>query len=104
NRIRLWNLDTLTAEGYLHGHTGSVVALECDGDVLISGAYDATLRLWSIGGVLTEEATTPVNINLPTSEAEQPIGTAAPVGQPYRAGGQWSPASGGSRYQPLRNN
>ncbi len=53
NRIRLWELESGTAVCDLVGHTGSVAALACakDGNTLVSGSYDTTLRVWDLSGV-----------------------------------------------------
>jgi WD40 repeat protein len=81
NRIRLWDLETLTSQQYLQGHTGSVMAMESDGDVLLSGAYDATVRIWQIADTTqTADASTPVSFEPTAPPAE--------------------PRSEGSRYQP----
>ena len=48
NVIRLWDIETRTEIGQLKGHTGSVAALACHGQQLISGSYDTTVRVWTI--------------------------------------------------------
>jgi WD40 repeat protein len=51
NSIRIWDLDSRQTTSQLVGHTGTVAALACDatGNVLISGSYDTTLRIWNLG-------------------------------------------------------
>lgn len=48
NLIRLWDVTTRQEIGCLRGHTGSVAALDCRGTVLVSAAYDTTVRVWEI--------------------------------------------------------
>jgi WD40 repeat protein len=46
--IRVWDLATRSEQLRLVGHTGSVSALAWDSqaEVLISGSFDTTVRLW----------------------------------------------------------
>lgn len=48
--IRLYDTESRSQRGELRGHTGAVAALDAsaDGRVLVSGAFDATVRVWSI--------------------------------------------------------
>ena len=48
NLIRLWDLSTGSEIGHLAGHEGSVAALVADRNMLISGAFDTTVRIWTI--------------------------------------------------------
>jgi WD40 repeat protein len=48
NLIRLWDVTSRSEIGCLRGHTGSVAALDCRGKVLVSAAYDTTVRVWEI--------------------------------------------------------
>lgn len=48
NVIRLWNLDSGTQIAQLVGHNGSVAAVECYDDIVISGSFDTTARIWQI--------------------------------------------------------
>ena len=48
NLIRLWDVHSRSEIGCLRGHTGSVAALDCRGKMLISAAYDTTVRVWEI--------------------------------------------------------
>ena len=48
NMIRLWDLASRSEVGVLTGHEGSVASLTSDGDVLVSGSFDATIRVWTI--------------------------------------------------------
>jgi WD40 repeat protein len=48
--IRLWDLSTGGEQYHLMGHTGSVTGLawDCNAEVLISGSFDTTVRLWQL--------------------------------------------------------
>lgn len=59
NLIRLWDVTSRTEIGCLRGHTGSVAALDCRGKVLVSAAYDTTVRVWEISDRIAGEATEP---------------------------------------------
>jgi WD40 repeat protein len=50
NRVTIWDLQSQRAVSQLVGHTGTVAALACDasGNVLVSGSYDTTLRIWNL--------------------------------------------------------
>lgn len=48
NEIHLWDLATRRATAKLSGHTGSVAALDCEGEILVSGSFDTTVRIWQI--------------------------------------------------------
>ncbi len=48
NLIRLWDVETQVETGILTGHTGSVAALDCIGNTLVSAGYDTTIRIWTI--------------------------------------------------------
>lgn len=50
NRIVVWDLDSRQAVTQLVGHTGTIAALcgNAAGDVLVSGSYDTTLRIWNL--------------------------------------------------------
>ena len=49
NKVRLWDLATKRQIDQLDGHSGSVTALVCHENLLISGSYDTTVRLWTTG-------------------------------------------------------
>lgn len=51
NVIRVYNLDTGVLEMELTGHTGSVAALSRQGDLLASGSYDTTVRVWNVAAL-----------------------------------------------------
>ena len=46
NTIRVWDLQTQELAKTLIGHTGSVSTLATADDVLVSGSYDTTVRVW----------------------------------------------------------
>ncbi len=48
--ILLWNVLTRSLDESLHGHTGTVAAIASsnDGKILISGSFDATVRIWDL--------------------------------------------------------
>ncbi len=48
NLIRLWDLVSGDEVGQLSGHQGSVVSLDCNGQVLVSASYDTVVRIWTI--------------------------------------------------------
>ena len=48
NLIRLWDLTSGEEVGQLSGHQGSVVSLDSNGEVLVSGSYDTVVRIWTI--------------------------------------------------------
>ena len=48
NLIRLWDLETGTQLARLEGHSGSVAALAGQGQTLVSGSFDATVRVWKV--------------------------------------------------------
>ncbi|MCA9215200.1 MAG: WD40 repeat domain-containing protein [Planctomycetales bacterium] len=48
NNISIWNLTTMKRQRVLRGHTGSVVALDTKDGLLVSGSFDATVRVWSV--------------------------------------------------------
>ncbi len=50
NRIAIWDLESRQPTAHLVGHTGTVAALaaSASGDVLVSGSYDTTLRIWNL--------------------------------------------------------
>ena len=54
NLIRLWDLNDRTQLGWLTGHTGSVAALASDGEMLVSGSFDTTVRVWQIREAVEE--------------------------------------------------
>ncbi|HEY6565868.1 MAG TPA: hypothetical protein VIY86_15405, partial [Pirellulaceae bacterium] len=56
NRIDIWNLDSGVCEHSLSGHTGSVAVLVRHAGYLVSGGYDATVRLWNLSGAYTSVA------------------------------------------------
>lgn len=48
NLIRLWDLRTRELVGTLGVHQGTVATLESRGDLLVSGGFDTTVRIWTI--------------------------------------------------------
>ncbi len=48
NAIEIWDVAGGDRLDVLRGHTGSVSALANHGDTLISGSYDATVRMWTL--------------------------------------------------------
>jgi hypothetical protein len=60
NLLRLWHARGARAVASLEGHSGLIasVALSGDGDVLVSGGTDGTVRLWSLAGLLDRRDTT----------------------------------------------
>jgi WD40 repeat protein len=48
NLIRLWDLSTGQEVGQLAGHQGSVMSLDSNGQILVSGSYDTVVRIWTI--------------------------------------------------------
>lgn len=51
NVVRIVDCEQGRATEALRGHTGSVAALTCSGELLLSGGYDATLRRWQLTGL-----------------------------------------------------
>jgi WD40 repeat protein len=54
NLIRLWDLNKRTQLGRLNGHTGSVAALASNEEMLVSGSFDTTVRVWQISEAVKE--------------------------------------------------
>jgi WD40 repeat protein len=50
NLVRIWDLDSRVVTAELVGHTGTVAALARDatGNIVVSGSYDTTLRVWNL--------------------------------------------------------
>ena len=49
NSIKIWDRKTLEQhERVLTGHTGSVLCLQYDEKVIISGSSDSTVRVWDV--------------------------------------------------------
>ena len=61
NTIRLWDLSTGRPLYRLVGHTGSVATLAWDpeAEVLISGSFDTTVRVWPLGSGAIEAGVEP---------------------------------------------
>ncbi len=53
NRIRLWHLRTGTQMHILEGHNNAVatVAINPDGDKIVSSSWDKTIRVWGVRGL-----------------------------------------------------
>lgn len=49
--IRLWNVISRSQADTLTGHTGTIAAIatSADGKMLVSGSFDATVRVWDLG-------------------------------------------------------
>ncbi len=54
NLIRLWDLQKQTQLGTLAGHSGSVAALASNGETLVSGSFDTTVRVWRVRKAVDE--------------------------------------------------
>ncbi len=46
NLVHIWNTDAMLALGSLTGHTGTVSCLAAKENTLVSGSYDASVRIW----------------------------------------------------------
>lgn len=46
NHIHIWNIAAMAALGSLSGHTGTVSCLDTKENMLVSGSYDASVRIW----------------------------------------------------------
>lgn len=55
NRIIIWDVATAQPVAELQGHLGTVAVLACSptGDLLASGSFDTTVRLWNLSGDLS---------------------------------------------------
>ena len=53
NLLRVWDLASQQLIKTFTGHTGTVAALACNerGQVLVSGGFDATVRVWQLKGL-----------------------------------------------------
>jgi WD40 repeat protein len=58
NCVTLWDLARKRRIARLKGHSGSVVALDYHAGILVSGAYDATVRVWPMNEELLTRVTT----------------------------------------------
>jgi len=47
NRIHVWNLENQSEINVLSEHTGTVTSLDVAQDLVVSGSYDATVRIWA---------------------------------------------------------
>lgn len=61
NLIRIWDLNTRSEIGQLRGHTGTVTALASNGDILVSGSYDTTVRVWKVQNAVSNEVYFPAD-------------------------------------------
>ena len=48
NTIKMWDRQSLACQRILTGHTGSVLCLQYDERVIISGSSDSTVRVWDV--------------------------------------------------------
>jgi WD40 repeat protein len=48
NQVRLWDLEERCETARLSGHTGSVAALDFNDEILVSGSFDTTVRIWPV--------------------------------------------------------
>ena len=46
NHVHVWNINAMAALGSLTGHTGTVSCLDAKENILVSGSYDASVRIW----------------------------------------------------------
>ncbi len=46
NHVHIWNIGAMAALGSLTGHTGTVSCLDAKENMLVSGSYDASVRIW----------------------------------------------------------
>lgn len=46
NQVHIWNTDAMVALGSLMGHTGTVSCLDAKSKTIVSGSYDASIRVW----------------------------------------------------------
>ena len=80
NAIRIWDVSQRRLISQLLGHTGSVAALDANQNLLVSGSFDTTVRLWPLPemdraiAVLERQRTRPVSRTpsaaISTDEAE----------------------------------
>ena len=56
--VKLWNRKTFSCDKVFQGHRDHVACLQFDSNLLISGSYDKTIRVWDF------ETTELVNILL----------------------------------------
>ena len=47
NKIHIWNTNRLSEIGMLDKHTGTVSSLDFVQDVIVSGSFDTTVRIWT---------------------------------------------------------
>ncbi|CAL1151181.1 unnamed protein product [Cladocopium goreaui] len=64
NTIQLWDAETRSERGSLRGHTGTVAALAAseDGRRLVSGSFDATVRVWDVDPTRLPAASTAARV------------------------------------------
>lgn len=74
NVIRIWDLKGQRLVSQLKGHTGSVAALDANERYLVSGSYDATVRLWPIDTM--EQAIVALEQRRIAEQAEEEAGDA----------------------------
>ena len=46
--LQIWDRNNLECVQVLTGHTGSVLCLQYDENIIISGSSDSTVRVWSV--------------------------------------------------------
>lgn len=46
NQVHIWNTDAMDALGSLMGHTGTVSCLDTKDKTIVSGSFDASVRVW----------------------------------------------------------
>ncbi|MEM8680264.1 MAG: protein kinase, partial [Planctomycetota bacterium] len=51
NSIQVWDVTSGTRLATLAGHSGSVATLAARGDLLVSGSFDTTIRVWTLSGL-----------------------------------------------------
>ena len=62
--VQVWERDTLQCLRVLHGHTGSVLCLQYDDDVIVTGSSDSTIRCALINYLILSLTS---HLSIPTS-------------------------------------
>ena len=81
NKIHIWNTQRSSEIGVLRQHTGTVTSLDYAQDVLVSGSFDTTVRIWTpdpdeLAAAAPSVAPQFVNpVILPSASATRPAST-----------------------------